>query len=84
MPIRFKRFDNSVPGPWVGGSKGGGDSASAGHDRSDPQKKSSTPQAVQRFVAGSQTHKRKLLEAIDCQNEIESRIPNVSSTTSGG
>jgi hypothetical protein len=53
MPNRFKSFFNSVPGPWVGGATGCGDSASAGHDRGDPQKKSSTPQAVQRLVAGS-------------------------------
>jgi hypothetical protein len=51
MPNRFKSFDNSVPGPWVAG--GCGDSDCAGQARAEPQKKSSTPQIVQRFVAGS-------------------------------
>jgi hypothetical protein len=84
MPTLASSFFSSLPGPWVGGATGGGDSASAGHDRSDPQKKSSTPQAVQRFVAGSQTHMRELLEAIYCHSGIESRVPNVSGTTREG
>jgi hypothetical protein len=56
MPIRFSILDSSVPGPCVGGAGGCGDTDGAGQARADPQKKSSTPQTVQRFVRGSQLH----------------------------
>jgi hypothetical protein len=54
MPNRFSNFDSSVPGPWVGGAGNALIAAEgAGQARIDPQKKSLTPQTVQRFVDGS-------------------------------
>jgi hypothetical protein len=69
MPKRFKSFDNSVPGPWVGGGSAiaaDGASGTPMQFLSDPQKVSGTPHTTHLPVVLSHS-----------QNIFYSCIPNI-------
>jgi hypothetical protein len=67
MPNRFKSFDNSVPGPLVGGAGGSVNAAAvAGHARGEPQNKSNTPHFRHLPDAESHSQNEVSLKSIYC------------------